>query len=152
MAPASPSSAASHDQHLGAGRERRQNRGDTKDGGTDQEETPPPDPVSQGAHGDQGRGNQEAVDIENPEQLSAAGLEVGADRRDSQIEDREVHGVEQAGQGDDRQANPLAPPRLHCPPLTISITAASAQTTPVTCQVLSRSRRMIRANSTVLAG
>ena len=81
VAPATPSSARVAISIAGAGREGRQDRGDSKGGGADQEQPPPPDSVAQRAHGDQRSGDQESVDVENPEQLSAAGLQVGADVR-----------------------------------------------------------------------
>ena len=39
----------------------------------------------------------------------AARLEVGAERRQRQVQHRQVHRVEQAGQRDDGEADPLAP-------------------------------------------
>ena len=111
-----------------------------------------------------------------PTMLGAAGLEIRTQGRHRQVQDGEVHGVEHAGEGNHRETDPFAAPgagslallgmriivlRLrplrplrpfHRPALTISTTAARAQTTPLTCQLLRRSRSTIRASSTVLAG
>jgi hypothetical protein len=54
------------------------------------------DPVAERAHRDQQPGQQEAVDVRDPEELRAGRFEVGAQLRQRQIENREVHRVQQA--------------------------------------------------------
>ena len=52
-------------------------------------------------------GDEEAVDVHDPQQLGAARLQLGVQARQGQVEHRQIHGVEQAGQGDHRQAEPF---------------------------------------------
>ena len=73
----------------------------------DEQQLAPADAVAERAHGHEEAGDHEPVDVDDPEQLAAARLEVLADRRDGQVQDRQVHDVEQAGQGEDAQADPL---------------------------------------------
>ena len=72
VAPATPSSARVGDQHLGAGGEGGEHRGDAERGGADQQQPAAADAVAEGAHGDQRAGDQEAVDVDDPQQLRAA--------------------------------------------------------------------------------
>jgi hypothetical protein len=97
------------DQHLRARRERRDDRGGAERAGADQEQPTAADPVAQRPHRDQEAGNEEAVDVDDPEQLGAARPQVGAERGNREREDREVHRVEQARQRDHGEADPLAP-------------------------------------------
>ncbi len=59
-------------------------------------------------------GQHEAVDVDDPQQLRAAGFEIRGEMRHGEIEDREIHRIEQARQGQRRQgrsipfASPLA--------------------------------------------
>ena len=72
VAPATPSSARVGDQHLGAGRERGEHRGRAERRSADQQQLAAADAVAERAHGDQGAGDQEAVDVDDPQQLGAA--------------------------------------------------------------------------------
>jgi len=63
----------------------------------------------EGAHGDQQPRDQEPVDVHDPQQLRAAWRQLPADLRHGQVEHGQVHGIQQARQGDDRQAGPLSP-------------------------------------------
>ena len=103
-----PRSAAAEDQHLGARRERREQRERPECGGADEQQLAAADPVAERAHRDEEARDHEAVDVDDPEQLGAARLEVLADRRDGEVQDREVHHVEQAGEREDGEADPLA--------------------------------------------
>src|SRR5690606_2150412 len=67
------------------------------------------DTVPESAHDDQGPGHQEPVDVDDPEQLSARRSESGAEAGHGEMEDRQVHRVEEAGQSQHSQADPLAP-------------------------------------------
>ena len=97
------------DQHLGAGRERREERHGPERGRTDEQELAPADAVAERAHRDEEAGDHEPVDVDDPQQLGAARLEVRADRRHRQVQDRQVHHVEQAREREDGQADPFAP-------------------------------------------
>ena len=68
------------------------------------------DAVAERAHGDQGAGDQEAVDVDDPQQLGAAGLEVRAEARHRQVQHGQVHGIKHARQGKHGEPNPLAAP------------------------------------------
>ena len=110
VAPATPSSRAGHDQHLGAGGERG-DHGDRAEGsGADQQQPAAADPVPERPERDQEPGEEEPVDVGDPQQLGAARLEIAGERRDRQVEHREVHRVEQAGQGDHREPDPSPAP------------------------------------------
>lgn len=65
-----------HDQHLGAVGERGECRGDAEGGGAGHQQLAPPDPVTEGAHGDEQAGDQESVDVHDPQQLRRAGPQV----------------------------------------------------------------------------
>ena len=122
--PGDPEQRPSGDQHLGARRERREHRGEAERARADQEQAAATDPVTQGAHRDQQAGDQEPVDVDDPEQLSAARLEVLAERGEREVQHREVHGVDRARKGDHREPEPLAAPGLgggHGRPLVIEI-------------------------------
>ena len=100
------------DQHARAGRVGGDQRGSPEGGGADQQQPAPADAVAQGAHGDQQPGDQEAVDVHDPQQLGAAGRQVGAEPGNGQVQHGQVHGVHQARQGDHDQPDPLPPPGL----------------------------------------
>ena len=53
-------------------------------------------------------GDEEAVDVDDPEQLAAARLQVLADRGEREVQHGQVHRVEQAGERDDGESDPLA--------------------------------------------
>ena len=59
-------------------------------------------------------GDQEPVDVDDPEQLRAAGPQVRADGRHRQVQHRQVHRVEQAGQRDHGEPDPFAPRCSRC--------------------------------------
>ena len=108
VAPAMPSRRAAADQHLGRRRERREDRDRAERRGADQQQLAPADPVAERAHRHEEARDHEAVDVDDPEQLGAARAEVLAHRRDRQVEDRQVHHVEQAGEGEHAEADPFA--------------------------------------------
>ncbi len=99
---------AHRDQHFRAARECRDDRSGGERGGADQQQAPPADAIAQRAHGDQEAGHQEAVDVDDPQQLRGRRIEIGADRRQRQVEHGQVHRVDHAGQGDGGQADPFA--------------------------------------------
>ena len=63
-------------------------------------------------HGDQRPGDHEPVDVDDPQQLGAAGLQVLAELRDGQVQHGQVHRVQQARNREHGQADPLSPSRL----------------------------------------
>ena len=79
VAPAIPSSARVRDQHLGARRERGEHRRDAERRGADQQQAAAADPVAERAHRDQRPGDEEPVDVDDPQQLRAARLQVRAE-------------------------------------------------------------------------
>ena len=104
--------ARARDQHLGAGRVGGEHRRDAERRRADQQHLAPADPVAERAHGDQRAGDHEAVDVDDPQQPGRARLQIGDDLRQGEIEDREVHRVDEARDGDDGEADPVAPGRL----------------------------------------
>src|SRR6187402_2202736 len=62
----------------------------------DQQKLAPADAVAERAHRDQEAGDEKAVDVDDPEQFRAGWLERGADRRQREVQDREVHRVDRA--------------------------------------------------------
>jgi hypothetical protein len=68
--------------------------------------------VRDGRRRDQRSGDEEAVDVDDPEELRAAWLEVRAERRHGEVQQGQVHRIEQTGQGDDGKPDPLTTTRL----------------------------------------
>ena len=114
VAPAIPRRARLRMSISGRVRERGQEGEDAERRGTDEEQLAPTDAVAERAHRDQEARDHEAVDVDDPEQLGARGLEVLADRGDGQMQDRQVHDVQQAGQGQDGEPDPLAAAGQRC--------------------------------------
>jgi hypothetical protein len=112
--PGDPQQRPGHDQHLGAGGERRQQRDDPEGRGADHQQPAAADAVAEGAHGEQRPGDHEPVDVDDPQQLGAAGLQVGADGRDGQLQHRQVHHVQHVGNREHRQPDPRTPPGAGC--------------------------------------
>ena len=96
------------DEHLRRRRERGEHRDGAERRGADQQQLPPADAVTERAHRDEEARDHEAVDVDDPEQLGAARPEVLAHRRHGEVEHRQVHHVEQAGEGEHAQADPFA--------------------------------------------
>ena len=109
--PGQPQQRARRDQHGRAGRECGEEGRGPERGGADQQQPAPANPVPQVAHGDQPSCDQEPVDVHDPEELGARGPQVGGERRHREVEHGQVHGVQQARQRDDGQAEPLLAPR-----------------------------------------
>jgi hypothetical protein len=107
--PGDPEQCAADDQHLGRGGERRQYRHGSEGGCADQQQPPPADPIPERAHRDEGAGHHEPVHVDDPQQLRARRLQVLAQRGDGEVQHRQVHHVQQAGQREDGEADPLAP-------------------------------------------
>ena len=56
--------------------------------------------------------DHEAVDIDDPQHLGRARPQADVDLRHGEVEDREVHGIEHAGQRDDGEPQPVLAGRL----------------------------------------
>ena len=83
---------------------------DAEGSGPDEEQPAAADTVAERAHRDQEAGQHEAVDVGDPEKLGARGLEIRGQRGHRQVEDGQVHRVQEAGQGDHSEPDPLPPP------------------------------------------
>ena len=98
---------AGGNEHLGTDSESGDDRGETEADCADQEQFSPTDPVAERTHGDEQTGEHERIDVDDPQQLRAARLEVGADERKRKIEHRAVDCDEQHSKGKDYQARPV---------------------------------------------
>ena len=96
-----PEQRAARDQHLGRPRKRGDHRGEPERCGADEEQPAAADPIAEGSHRNQRSRDEESVDVDDPQQLRAAGVEIGAQPGHGKIEHGEIHGVEQAWQSDD---------------------------------------------------
>ena len=67
----------------------------------------PADPVAERAHRDQEARDHEAVDVDDPEQLGAARLEVRADLRHGEVQHGQVHHVEEAARASTAKPGPF---------------------------------------------
>ena len=103
-----PEQRTADDQHLRAERDGGQDRDQAERGGTDQEQLATSDAIAERAHRHQEPGDREPVDVDDPQELRAARVEVLADRRHGQVQDREVHHVDERGEREDRQPDPFA--------------------------------------------
>jgi hypothetical protein len=106
-----PEQCAGEYQQLRGRRERREQARQAERGGPGQQQPPAADPVAEGAHRDERPGDQEAVDVGDPQQLGAARAQRGAQRGRREDEDHEVHRDDQRGQHERGQGGPLAPAR-----------------------------------------
>ncbi len=95
------------DQHGCSERERGEHRGRAERRSTDQQQSPPADPVPERSHRDEGSRDQEPVDVHDPEQLGAARFQVCAEVRHGEVQHRQVHRVEQARQGEHGESDPF---------------------------------------------
>ena len=112
VAPAIPSRARAAIRDSAVGENAAPQRHQPERGRPDHQELAAADAVTQGAHGDQRPGHEEPVDVDDPQQLGAGRLQVRADRGHGQVQHGQVHHVQQAGQGEHRQPDPLAPSGL----------------------------------------
>jgi hypothetical protein len=107
VAPAAPRRAGG-DEHLDARREGGGDRGRRERRRPDQQQPAAADAVSEGSHGDEQAGGDEAVDVDDPQQLGGGRPQVGADRRHCEVQDGEVHRVDDAGQRQHGEREPLS--------------------------------------------
>ncbi len=74
----------------------------------DQQQLLPADAVAEAAHGDQQAGDDEGVDVTDPQQLRPGGLEVFAEEGGGEAEDRGVDADQQHGEDEDGEREPAA--------------------------------------------
>ena len=74
----------------------------------DEQQAAGADPVGQPAHRDQHPGEQERVDVEDPQLLGGAGVQVAAHRGQRDVEDADVDRDQQRGEGEHGEADPVA--------------------------------------------
>ena len=96
------------DQHLCTVRPGRDQRSGGERRRAGEQQLAAADAVAERAHRDQEAGHQEAVDVDDPQQLRCGRFQLGADGRQRQVEHREVHRVDHARQREHAQADPLA--------------------------------------------
>lgn len=104
--------SACGDQHTSAPRERREHGRDTEHRRADEQQPPATDAIAEGAGSDQRAGDEKPIDVDDPEQLRAARPEIFTQLRHRQMQHREIHRVQQAGQRDDGEPDPFL---LACP-------------------------------------
>jgi len=73
-------------------------------------------------------GQEEAVDVRDPQERRARGPEVGGQQGHREIEDGQVHRVEQAGKRDHGEADPLHPPARGASAMVIGAVSGSSDT------------------------
>src|SRR5690606_16487854 len=86
------------DQHLGAGGVGVEHGDGAERGGAHEEDPLASDAVAEAAHGDEQTGDDERVDVPDPEQLAAGGREVLADVGGGEAEDGRVDRHQQHGE------------------------------------------------------
>ncbi len=99
---------AGDDHRLGAGRVGVEHGDGAEGGGTDEEQLLAADAVAEAAHGDQESGDDEGVDVADPEQLGAGGLQVLGEEGGGEAQHRGVDRHEQDGQDEDGEGEPPA--------------------------------------------
>ena len=95
------------DEHFRAHGYRRQDRGQPERPSPDEQKLAPADPIAHRAHRHQEASHHEPVYVDDPQELGTARMQVPADRRHRQIQDREVHDVDERRQGKDPESHPL---------------------------------------------
>ena len=110
-----PHDGSAGDEHLRALREGGEQRRQREERGTAQEELPAADPIPEGAHRDEQAGDEEAVDVDDPQQLRARRSQLCADSWDGEVEHGQVHRVDERREGEHAEPDPLPPrrPRRH---------------------------------------
>ena len=83
-----------------------------KGGSPNEQQLAPPDAVAQRAHRHQESRHHETIDVDDPQKLRRRWLQVGSHLRNCQVEHRQVHRIEHAGQRYNAKPDPFAPCRL----------------------------------------
>ena len=109
VAPAIPRSARAATSIAGPASVRGEDRRDAERGRTGQQEPPASDAVAQRAGGDEQAGDQETVDVHDPQLLGAGGTEVRGQVWQREQHDEGVERDEKRRQGQHGEANPLPP-------------------------------------------
>ena len=92
------------------------NEADREARGAAEEELASADAIPERAHGDEQAGHQEAVDVDDPEELRARRSQLRTDPRDGEVEHGQVHRVDERGQRQHGKTDPFAtggPRRYH---------------------------------------
>ena len=111
VAPAIPSRARLRMSISALTRERSEQRQHAEGAGADEQQLAAADAVAERAHRHEEARDHEAVDVDDPEELRAARVEVGRERRHREVQHRQVHHVHQAREREDGQADPFAAAR-----------------------------------------
>ena len=102
-------------------------------------------------------GHREPVDVDDPQELGAARTQVPTDRRHGQVQDREVHDVDECREGEHGESYPLAPaclgwtrrrrhrfvlmaPTVHRPPCPFRVPIRGNRSRPIRLRRLSEAR------------
>jgi hypothetical protein len=109
--PGQPQQRAARDEHLGARGKGGEHRCHPEGGGANHEQTAATDPVPERAHGDQRTRDQEPVDVNDPQELRGARVEIRAEPRHGQVQDGQIHRIQHAGQRDHGEPDPFAASR-----------------------------------------
>ncbi len=99
---------AGGDHHLRGGGVRTHHRQPAERDGADQQQFLAADAVAEAAHGDQETGDDEGVDVADPQQLGARRLQILTQERGGQAEDRGVDADQQDGEDEDGEGEPAA--------------------------------------------
>ncbi len=99
---------AGRDHVPGLGGEHGYERSQREDAEARHEQPLAPPAVTERPRGDQQTGQGECVDVDDPQLLHGARLQVADERGEGHVEDRGVHGDEQEAAGEDRQDDPPA--------------------------------------------
>jgi hypothetical protein len=99
---------AGADEHLGRGCVGGQGGHGRETRCAGEQELAVTDPVAEAAHGDQQAGQDEGVDVADPEQLGARGAEVAADERRGKGQHRAVDADQQDAESENAKGEPAA--------------------------------------------
>ncbi len=102
---------ASCDQHSSGGRERGDDGGDGERCPSHQEQLAAADTIPERSHGNERSSDHESVDIDDPQQLRAARLELNRQRGNREVQNREIHRQQDARKCEDGEADPFAAAR-----------------------------------------
>ena len=103
-----PEQRPGKNQHESRVGKRRRDRGQAKGAGTDQQQTPATNTVTQGAHGDEKARDHKPVDIQYPQQLCTGWFKVGAQARRRQVQHCHIQRQQQCRQHQNGQAQPFS--------------------------------------------
>ncbi len=97
---------ARRDQDAGRGSEGRDDRGDAEEAGAGEQDATTPHAVADVAHRDEQSGDEEPIDVENPQLLGRGRRERVGDRRNGEVQHRDVHRDQEHREGEHGQSQP----------------------------------------------